>query len=108
VEPFLSELPVVGGFRKASCWVGRRQRIDPRPGLSNLSGELLECLITELSRFSDSVRDLRYPIIRLITRLSESLTTFRAPARILHNGASVHERGHRRYLPRERRWITLP
>src|SRR5208337_4118230 len=43
------------------------------------------CLITELSRFSDSVRDLRYPIIRLITRLSESLTTFRAPARILHN-----------------------
>ena len=54
------------------------------------------CLITELSRFSNSVRDLRYPIIRLITRLSESLTTFRAPARILHNGASVHERGHRR------------
>src|SRR6266446_4960445 len=34
------------------------------------------CLFTELSRFSDSVRDLRYPIIRLIIRLSESLTTF--------------------------------
>jgi len=39
------------------------------------------CLITELSRFSDSVHDLRYPIIRLITRLSESPTTFRAPVR---------------------------